>query len=87
MCTVTGLMLVKLQTTDRIPYYYSCIYWVQCLLDLSEPADVYSDWIDACEAANNWQDPLLLQLYLLSAIDFCVLFFIPIISSIVYEVL
>lgn len=23
------------------------------LSDLSEPADVYSDWIDACEAANN----------------------------------
>ena len=22
------------------------------LLDLSEPVDVYSDWIDACEAAN-----------------------------------
>ena len=21
-------------------------------LDLSEPVDVYSDWIDACEAAN-----------------------------------
>lgn len=22
------------------------------LIDLSEPVDVYSDWIDACEAAN-----------------------------------
>ena len=23
-------------------------------LDLSEPVDVYSDWIDACEAVNTW---------------------------------
>lgn len=23
-----------------------------CSSDLSEPVDVYSDWIDACEAAN-----------------------------------
>ena len=23
--------------------------------DLSEPVDVYSDWIDACEEANNWK--------------------------------
>ena len=24
-----------------------------CTKDLSEPVDVYSDWIDACEEANN----------------------------------
>ena len=25
-------------------------------IDLSEPVDVYSDWIDACELANQWSN-------------------------------
>lgn len=36
--------------------YVSCLHLESPLTssstDLSEPVDVYSDWIDACEAAN-----------------------------------
>jgi len=44
---------------DRNTGYISCRV---CLEDfqttinyLSEPIDVYGDWIDACESANNWE--------------------------------
>ena len=28
-------------------------YSFKCNIDLSEPIDVYTDWIDECEAAQN----------------------------------
>lgn len=35
------------QNTTVMFYFALTIF-----IDLSEPVDVYSDWIDACEAAN-----------------------------------
>ena len=56
----TGLIVCQVcledfQTSINCKNVLTCHLRVALLLflDLSEPADVYSDWIDACEAANN----------------------------------
>ena len=38
-----------------IKHYHVLFPWRFSSSDLSDPIDVYSDWIDACEAANQWQ--------------------------------
>lgn len=45
----------------KLRYYHGCCCCVSLLTmpDLSEPVDVYSEWIDACEAANTWPSLLL----------------------------
>ncbi|GCB83163.1 hypothetical protein scyTo_0023982, partial [Scyliorhinus torazame] len=37
---------------DLCSFNCCCLFFNCCYSDLSEPVDVYSDWIDACEAAN-----------------------------------
>jgi transcription elongation factor Elf1 len=43
-------MLGLLSAVEYCDYWYKSRYLIQAL---SEPIDVYSEWIDACELANN----------------------------------
>ena len=46
----------KIFSARKFPDLRYLVVLISISSDLSEPADVYSDWIDACEAANNWQN-------------------------------
>lgn len=49
MCVLPIELLGRPTDINSTTFFLSLIH---CSSDLSEPVDVYSDWIDACEAAN-----------------------------------
>lgn len=49
MCVLPTELLGRPTDINSTTFFLSLIH---CSSDLSEPVDVYSDWIDACEAAN-----------------------------------